>query len=75
VALALLVTLARQAGIDLIDCQMPNPHLQRLGSRSLPRDEFLAWLTRAVEEPPLTRLAAMTPTATAAIPELANFPS
>jgi Leu/Phe-tRNA-protein transferase len=31
----------------LIDCQLPNPHLRTLGSRALPRAEFLARLAAA----------------------------
>ncbi len=33
-------------GIDLIDCQLPSPHLRSLGSRAIPRREFLALLRR-----------------------------
>jgi leucyl/phenylalanyl-tRNA--protein transferase len=56
VALAKLVRLARRRGIELIDCQVPNDHLARLGSRAVPRIEFLAWLERCVGEAPEQRL-------------------
>ena len=36
-------TLAR-GSFDLIDCQIPNPHLQSLGVRPLPREQFLRHL-------------------------------
>jgi leucyl/phenylalanyl-tRNA--protein transferase len=31
---------------ELIDCQMPTPHLISLGARTIPREEFLLWLRR-----------------------------
>lgn len=43
-AFATLVAGCTQAGIDLIDCQMPSPHLRSLGSRSVPRSQFLRYL-------------------------------
>jgi len=44
VALVRLIAEARARGIAVIDCQVPNAHLQSLGSRSIPRKEFLALL-------------------------------
>lgn len=44
VALARLVEEAHKRGIALIDCQVASPHLQSLGSRPMPREEFLALL-------------------------------
>jgi leucyl/phenylalanyl-tRNA--protein transferase len=35
-------------GTELIDCQFPSAHLRSLGSRALPRAEFLARLARAL---------------------------
>jgi Leu/Phe-tRNA-protein transferase len=32
----------------LIDCQMPSAHLRSLGSRAIPRAEFLARLAQAL---------------------------
>jgi leucyl/phenylalanyl-tRNA--protein transferase len=42
VALAHLVQRALVAGLQLIDCQLPTPHLRSLGSRPLSRAEFSA---------------------------------
>jgi len=44
VALVRLVREARERNIVVIDCQVPNPHVQSLGSRSIPRPEFTALL-------------------------------
>jgi leucyl/phenylalanyl-tRNA--protein transferase len=44
VALAWLAGTCRERGIQLIDCQMPSAHLRRLGSRPLPRSQFLEYL-------------------------------
>lgn len=41
VALSSLVRRSTEMGIELIDCQMPSNHLASLGSRPLPRTEFL----------------------------------
>jgi leucyl/phenylalanyl-tRNA---protein transferase len=46
VALAWLAGQCRERGIHLVDCQMPSAHLRSLGSRPLPRHEFLAILRR-----------------------------
>jgi leucyl/phenylalanyl-tRNA--protein transferase len=43
-ALVALAEWCRARGIELIDCQLPSPHLRSLGSRALPRAEFLAYL-------------------------------
>lgn len=43
-ALAWLVEGCPARGIDLIDCQMPSPHLRSLGSRPLPRERFIEYL-------------------------------
>ncbi|MBK7116464.1 MAG: leucyl/phenylalanyl-tRNA--protein transferase [Proteobacteria bacterium] len=44
VALAWLAAQCPTRGIDLIDCQMPSAHLRSMGSRPLPRAEFLSYL-------------------------------
>jgi len=44
VALAWLAAHAVERGIAVIDCQMPSAHLRSLGSRPLPRREFLEFL-------------------------------
>jgi len=46
VALVRLIDEARARGIALIDCQIASPHLQSLGSRSIPRAEFVSLLSR-----------------------------
>jgi leucyl/phenylalanyl-tRNA--protein transferase len=43
-ALAGLVRRGAAHGIDVIDCQLPSAHLRSLGSRPIPRSEFLAYL-------------------------------
>jgi leucyl/phenylalanyl-tRNA--protein transferase len=50
-ALAGLVAQCLAEGIELIDCQLPNPHLRSLGSRALPRAQFLARLAAAGVRP------------------------
>lgn len=42
------------AGLRLIDCQMPTPHLEKLGAVSMPRAQFLHLLALNVHQP-LTR--------------------
>ncbi len=42
VAFARLIDYALDGGIELIDCQLPTPHLASLGARTVPREEFLA---------------------------------
>ncbi|MFO1504366.1 MAG: leucyl/phenylalanyl-tRNA--protein transferase [Steroidobacteraceae bacterium] len=44
VALAHLAAQCPARGIELIDCQMPSAHLRSMGSRPLPRAEFLRHL-------------------------------
>jgi len=44
VALSGLVRRALATGIELIDCQLASRHLGSLGSRSIPRREFIALL-------------------------------
>ncbi len=45
VALAWLAQHCAARGIEVIDCQMPSAHLRSLGSRPLPRAEFVAYLS------------------------------
>src|SRR5262245_6127160 len=40
VALARLVESGNVAGLQLIDCQLPTPHLRSLGSKPVSRKEF-----------------------------------
>lgn len=46
-----LVKNLRRRGYWLVDCQMPTAHLAGLGAQSIPRDEFVALLTRNDAEP------------------------
>jgi leucyl/phenylalanyl-tRNA--protein transferase len=53
IALAALVCLCREHGIELIDCQQVTAHLASLGARPVPRGQFLSHLERAVAlQPP-----------------------
>lgn len=36
-----LMVLCQEAGIELVDCQLENPHLMSLGANLMPRHEFL----------------------------------
>ncbi len=47
-ALAHLVAHLRDHGFVLLDAQVPNPHLMRMGAREMPRAEFLRRLREAV---------------------------
>jgi leucyl/phenylalanyl-tRNA--protein transferase len=47
-ALAGLVRQCLTDGTELIDCQLASAHLRSLGSRGLPRQEFLRRLERAL---------------------------
>jgi len=47
-ALAGLVRQCIDEGIAMIDCQMPSGHLRSLGSRALPRTEFLQRLAAGI---------------------------
>jgi len=51
VALAHLARRALVAGLQLIDCQLPTPHLRSLGSRPLSRAEFSARVAEATAGP------------------------
>ena len=44
VAFARLIDHCREAGIELIDCQLPTAHLASLGAHAIPRERFLARL-------------------------------
>lgn len=46
VALAHLVERAVVAGVQLIDCQLPTPHLRSLGSKPVARPDFSALIAR-----------------------------
>lgn len=42
-------------GFELIDCQIPNAHLMRLGAEMIDRREFAALLDRLCQAPPVLR--------------------
>ena len=43
----------QHTSVELIDCQLPNPHLQSLGAGIMPRQLFLAELSSWVSQPSL----------------------
>ncbi len=51
VAFVCLVRSLEHVGFRLIDCQVHTPHLQSLGARLIPRDEFLSLLNGTVNHP------------------------
>lgn len=53
IALAALVSLCRQQGVEWIDCQQETAHLALLGARTMPRAEFCRKMQAAQREPPL----------------------
>ncbi len=50
VAFANLVERLKKEGFEIIDCQIPSPHLQSLGAREISRDEFVSHLSDLVYE-------------------------
>ncbi|MBU2877194.1 leucyl/phenylalanyl-tRNA--protein transferase [Aliiglaciecola lipolytica] len=50
VAFHYLVNLMRTNSVELIDCQMQNPHLATLGCEEIPRATFLRLLSSAAEK-------------------------
>ncbi|KAG0924784.1 hypothetical protein G6F64_015100 [Rhizopus arrhizus] len=65
IALAALAATLRGWGWALIDAQVENPHLLRMGAEHLPRAEFLAHVRQAVRgngrEGPWTRAVGRLP--------------
>ena len=53
VAFWALNNFCQHTGVELIDCQLPNPHLQSLGAGIMPRQTFLAELNDWVSCPSL----------------------
>jgi leucyl/phenylalanyl-tRNA---protein transferase len=51
VALYYLVSYLRDNDFLMVDCQVPNDHLSSLGSRNIPRQEFIAQLNQWVDWP------------------------
>lgn len=46
-----LVEKLRAEGFSMIDCQVYNPHLETLGARCIPREEFIAIIQRQMQRP------------------------
>ena len=59
-AIAHLAQLCVQAGIAVIDCQLPSTHLMSLGARTIPRTQFQALLRQHARREP-GRLPVLTP--------------
>jgi len=51
VALAALVQMAQQWKFDMIDCQVPTEHLQRMGAEQITRTDFLNLLASSIKYP------------------------
>lgn len=53
IALFYLLAFTRHHGFQLVDCQLPNPHLKSLGAKEVSRKDFLSYLYqyRDVEMP------------------------
>lgn len=51
VAFVTLTNVAAALDLAFIDCQLPNPHLETLGVRGVPRATFLRWLHKAEAAP------------------------
>ncbi|MEA2698684.1 MAG: leucyl/phenylalanyl-tRNA---protein transferase [Myxococcales bacterium] len=50
-AVSFLVQRLRAGGFLLLDAQMPTPHLERLGATTIPRDQYMSQLRRALGAP------------------------
>ncbi len=55
-ALAYLVERLRVGGFTLLDAQVPNPHLMRMGATLMPRTDYLRALAAALDRPTQFRL-------------------
>ena len=51
IALVALCRLLQRSGVELLDCQVGNPHLFRMGAEELDRDTFEGLLRRLVDRP------------------------
>ena len=63
IALAYLVRLLRQHGVQMIDCQQETGHLASLGAAPIPRAQFLAHLRNTIELPQITKWEPIAPLA------------
>lgn len=50
-----LVRALQQQGFGMIDCQVHTDHLQSLGAREIPRNEFIHHLETAILQPPMSQ--------------------
>ena len=51
VALAALASLLHAGGVPVLDAQVHNPHLARMGATQWPRERFLAHVRQAIQQP------------------------
>lgn len=51
VALAALCDRLDEWDFPIIDCQIESPHLQSLGAKDIPREQFLEYVRRSLQEP------------------------
>lgn len=51
IAMVELDKIAQQQQFELIDCQIPNPHLTSMGAQAIPRSEFLSQLSALKDKP------------------------
>jgi leucyl/phenylalanyl-tRNA--protein transferase len=51
IALVALVQQCRATGVELLDVQMPSPHLASMGAVTLPRADYLRRLAAVVDRP------------------------
>lgn len=51
IALYYLMQFMREAGMPLLDCQLPNPHLARLGAHNMRRAAFLVEISQLCAQP------------------------
>ncbi len=73
-ALTALCRRLQELDFELIDCQLTNPHLLRLGAREIPREEFLERLRRGGVSPSTRPLPGAFPAGAGSSAELAAFP-
>ncbi|MGQ9616984.1 MAG: leucyl/phenylalanyl-tRNA--protein transferase [Spirochaetota bacterium] len=50
IALIKLVKLCEILGFDMIDCQVPSPHLIKAGAREIPREDFINLLKKSLKK-------------------------
>ena len=76
-ALIALARIAQESGIELIDCQVDNPHLVSLGARLISREDFEKSLRSAIKMPMeriLTEPLSLLPTEASPLSQRLNRP-